>query len=299
LPLLVCQCCAGARSPPPKQTNRAKFAVALIDDALAKKLWADGNALGQQIELAGKDAPRAKDGGGAGMGISEDAGSQIKPGETIQIVGIVPSTRHALFEHESRGAIYLPFARAFQNNVFFHVKFASLPPGSESATADVLRRSVRAVDAALPILSLKTFAQHLDSNLQIWIVRAGAMLFSVFGALALLLAIVGLYGVKAYSVARRTREIGIRMALGAQPRAVLLMILREGAVMLAVGVAIGLLLAVATGKILSGLLYQVGALDPIAFSVAPALLAAAAFLATWFPARRATRISPMAALRTE
>jgi ABC-type antimicrobial peptide transport system permease subunit len=111
--------------------------------------------------------------------------------------------------------------------------------------------------------------------------------------------VVGLYGVKAYSVARRTREIGIRMALGAQPGMVLRMIMREGSIMLLCGVAIGLLLAAGTGKILSGMLYEVGALDPIAFTTAPLLLAAAALVATWLPARRATRINPMRALRTE
>ena len=179
------------------------------------------------------------------------------------------------------------------------MRFRSLPPGSEATTADLLRRTVRGVDPSIPIVSLKTFRQHLDSNLELWIVRAGAALFSIFGGLALGLAVVGLYGVKAYSVARRTREIGIRMALGAQPGMVLRMIMREGSIMLLSGVAIGLLLAVATAKILSGILYQVGALDPIAFTVAPLLLAAAALIATWLPARRATRIDPIQALRTE
>ena len=167
------------------------------------------------------------------------------------------------------------------------------------AAADVIRRTVREVDATLPILSLNTFERHLDSNLQLWIVRAGATLFSVFGGLALGLAVVGVYGVKAYSVARRTREIGIRMALGAGRKTVQWMILREGFVMLGSGVVLGLLLAVATGKMVGSLLYQVGTLDPIAFTLAPLVLAAAAILATWLPARRATRISPMAALRTE
>ena len=106
------------------------------------------------------------------------------------------------------------------------------------------------MDPALPILSLKTFEQHLDGNLQLWIVRAGAALFSVFGGLALGLAVVGVYGVKAYSVARRTREIGIRMALGAQRGTVLRMIMREGSIMLFSGIVLGLLLAAATGKIL-------------------------------------------------
>src|SRR5207244_7519950 len=100
------------------------------------------------------------------------------------------------------------------------------------------------------IISLRTFAQHLDSNLDLWLVRAGAALFSIFGGLALSLAVVGLYGVKAYSVARRTREIGIRMALGAQAGAVLRMIMGEGSIMLVSVVAIGLLLAIATARVL-------------------------------------------------
>jgi putative ABC transport system permease protein len=155
------------------------------------------------------------------------------------------------------------------------------------------------VDPSLPIISLKSFEQHLDSNVQLWVVRAGAAMFSIFGGLALILAIIGLYGIKAYSVARRTREIGIRMALGAQPATVLRMIMREGSIMLLCGVALGLLLAMATGKVLSGILYGVGALDPIAFATSPALLAIAALVATWIPARRATRVNPVVALRTE
>ena len=136
-------------------------------------------------------------------------------------------------------------------------------------------------------------------DVNVWLTRIGAIMFGLFGAIALLLAVVGVYGVKAYAVARRTREIGIRMALGADADDVLWMILREGAWMLASGVAIGLLLALGTGQIVSGLLYQVGALDPVAFTVAPVVLAAAALLACWLPARRATRINPIAALRTE
>ncbi len=222
-----------------------------------------------------------------------------KKEETIEIVGIVPATRHALFEKEPAGGIYLPFARGFQSDISFFVRFRSLPPGNEAATADLLRRTVHDVDPSIPIISLRTFAQHLDSNLDLWLVRAGAALFSIFGGLALGLAVVGLYGVKAYSVARRTREIGIRMALGAQAGAVLRMIMREGSIMLVSGVAIGLLLAVATAKIVSGLLYGVGALDPVAFTVAPAVLTVAALIATWLPARRATRVNPAEALHAE
>ena len=261
--------------------------VAIIDDVLAKKLWPDTDALGQRIQFASDSA----------NGVKPNAG--VKPDETIEIVGIVPATRRSLFEKERPGAIYLPFARSFQSNVSFFVRFRSLPVGTESATADLLRRTVRDVDPSIPILSLRTFQQHLEANVQLWIVRAGAALFSIFGVLALGLSVVGLYGVKAYSVARRTREIGIRMALGAQRSTVLRMIMREGSIMLLCGVALGMLLAAATGKILSGILYQVGPLDPIAFTAAPILLAVAALIATWLPARRATRVNPMRALRTE
>ena len=273
--------------------------VAIIDEVLAKKLWPDADALGQRIQYAAANAPSAEDGGGGHVGGSAHSNEGQKQQETIEIVGIVPATRHALFEKEPAGGIYLPFARGFQSDLFFVVRFHSLPPGSESTTADLLRRTVRDLDPSIPILSLRTFAQHLDSNLDLWLVRAGAALFSIFGGLALGLAVVGLYGVKAYSVARRTREIGIRMALGAQAGAVLRMIMREGSVMLVSGVAIGLLLAVATAKIVSGILYGVGALDPVAFMVAPAVLCVAALIAMWLPARRATRVNPLQALRAE
>jgi predicted permease len=261
--------------------------VAIIDEVLAKKLWPDGDALGQRIQYADQKG-----------GTSADLNSGEK--ESMEIVGIVPATRHALFETEEPvGGIYLPFARGFQSDISYFVRFRSLAPGSEAAAADLLRRAVRDVDPSISIISLRTFAQHLDSNLDLWLVRAGAALFSIFGALALGLAVVGLYGVKAYSVARRTREIGIRMALGAQAGAVLRMIMWEGSIMLISGVAIGLLLAIATAKILSGILYGVGALDPIAFTVAPLVLTIAALIATWLPARRATRVDPVQALRAE
>jgi predicted permease len=273
--------------------------VAIIDEVLAKKLWPDGDALGQRIQYAGENAPVAKRGGGAHTGMSADLSEEEKQEETIEIVGIVPATRHTLFEKEPGGALYLPFARGFQSDVFLFVRFRSLASGNEAITADLLRRTVRDADPSIPILSLGTFAQHLDSNLDLWLVRAGAALFSIFGGLALGLAVVGLYGVKAYSVARRTREIGIRMALGAQPAAVLRLIMGEGSIMLLSGIALGLLLAAATGKLLSGILYEVSALDPVAFTIAPLLLAAAALIATWLPARRAARLNPVEALRYE
>ncbi|MDQ2658839.1 MAG: ADOP family duplicated permease, partial [Verrucomicrobiota bacterium] len=261
--------------------------VAIIDEVLAKKLWPQGDALGQQIQFPLRSEPETGDRGG------------IKRGEPIEIIGIVPPTKNRLFNREPSGALYLPFARGFENDVFFFVTFASLAPGSEASAAELLRRTVQSVDPALPVLELRTFAKHMEANPQLWIVRAGAVLFSIFGGLALGLAVVGLYGIKAYSIARRTREIGIRMALGAQRQTVQWMVLREGLAMVAAGLSLGLLFALGIGKILSSILFEVSWLDPIAFTVATAVLAIAALLATWIPARRATRISPMQALRTE
>ena len=275
-------------------------AVAIIDEPLAKKLWPEGDALGQLIQFP-KDrrAIAAGDDARAGAGSVDDGGGDIRPGDPVEVVGIVPAVRESIFEKEAGTSIYVPFARGYQSNVFFLVKFAQLPAGSEADAAQLIRRTIHEVQPRLPILGLKTFEQHFDGNIQLWAVRTGAAMFSVFGVLALGLSAIGLYGVKAYSVARRTREIGIRMALGAQRPAVQRMIMREGSAMLMSGLIIGLLLAFATGRVVAAMLYQVSPFDPIAFTVAPLVLAAAGLLATWLPARRATRISPMDALRSE
>lgn len=270
-------------------TQPASPPVVIINEALASHLWPEGDALGQYLQLS-DDRPAA-----APSPVTAKAGAVT----AYEVIGIVPSTRHTLFESQPDMGFYLPFARGFQSHVFFHVKFAGLPTNSENGIADQLRRVVGEVDPTLPVLALKSFTQHLDSNIQIWIVRFGAVLFSTFGLLALCLAVVGAYGVVAYSVARRTREIGIRIALGARAEAVQRMIIREGAVMLGGGLGLGFLLALGIGKVVGSLLYRVGAFDPVAFTVAPGLLALATFLACWLPARRATKVDPMVALRTE
>jgi ABC-type antimicrobial peptide transport system permease subunit len=129
--------------------------------------------------------------------------------------------------------------------------------------------------------------------------RVGAALAAAFGGLGTLLAAIGLYGVVAFSVARRTREIGVRMALGAQPTGVLRLVMRQGFVLAAVGLAIGAALAIGAGVALSGLLYGITPFDPLAWGLAIVTLLGAAALANLVPARRAMRVQPMAALRTE
>ncbi|HVT73662.1 MAG TPA: ABC transporter permease [Lacunisphaera sp.] len=262
--------------------NAGGPAVAIISENLAKNLWPDGDALGQRIQYANQD-PAAKEGA-----------------TTIEIVGIVPDITTSLFARKGReDAIYVPFAQGFQSDVQFHVRTAADTPAAAAALIDSVRREVRAAAPGVPVFKVRTFREHLAASADLWITRMGATLFSVFGGLALALAAVGLYGVKAYSVARRTREIGIRMALGAQPGRVQAMVLREGLAMTLTGAALGLLLALGLGRICAGLLYEVSPMDPLAFTLAPAVLLATALLACWVPARKATQVEPLTALRTE
>jgi predicted permease len=288
----------GREFTPGESTDSAAPPVAIVDEVLAKKLWPGGDALGQYIQYAGRSVPVAE-GDSGHMGMSNDVSEEVATGEAIQVVGVVRARRQALFEKDPPGEIYVPFARGFQSNISYFVRFRQRPQGSDSAAADLIRRTVREVDPVLPVLSLRTFQQHLDANLELWLVRASAALFTVFGGLALGLAVVGLYGVRAYAVVRRTREIGIRMALGAQRWEVLKMFMRDGSVTLFCGIGLGLLLALATGRIVSGVLYQVSAMDPLAFAAACLLLALATLAATWIPALRATHVDPLKALRTE
>ncbi|MDI1248764.1 MAG: ABC transporter permease [Lacunisphaera sp.] len=276
--------------------------VAIIDEALAKKLWPEGDALGQRIQYADADAARGAGGSGGGaVGASENiAAKKDEAAKTLEIVGIVPSIRTSFFaKWTDTRAIYVPFAQGFMSNVQFHVRPAVNSPEAAGALIDAVRREVRDAAPGVPVFKVRTFRQHLDGAADLWIIRTGAMLFALFGGLALLLAVVGLYGVKAYSVTRRTREIGIRMALGAEPGAVQRMILHEGLIMTLSGSALGLLLAFGLGQACASMLYEVSPMDPLAFSVAPTVLFVTAMAACWLPARKATRISPLTALRSE
>jgi predicted permease len=279
--------------------NPDSLPVAIIDDVLAKKLWPDGDALGQHIQWAASDNPTAGGGSGNMGGVSNDLSKHAGDAQSLEIVGIVPATRWELFQSEIGGQIYVPFAQGFQSNVFFLVRTAPRAPGTDTALFDGIRREVRATAPGLPVLSVRSFHQHLDSNVQLWMVRAAATMLSIFGGLALTLAAVGVYGIKAYAVVRRTREIGIRMALGAKPGEVVRMILREGLVMTLSGVVLGFLLALGIGRAFSSMLYQVSPVDPVVFTLALSVLLAAALLACWIPAHRAASIDPMQALRAE
>src|SRR5207253_1506958 len=157
-----------------------------------------------------------------------------------------------------------------------------------------LRQTLRELDPDLPLLQMVPYVDLMERSPNLWIVKLGATLFHAFGAIALMLAVVGVYGVKAYAVACGTREIGIRMALGAHRRHAFALIMREGAMQTALAVGAGLLLSLAAGRVLAKILYDVSPTDPLALVTATLTLASAALLACFFPANRATRVNPIA-----
>ncbi len=161
-----------------------------------------------------------------------------------------------------------------------------------------LRQTLREVDASLPVIRMETRTQYADRNFMLAIIRVGAGIFGVFGVVALILASIGVYGVKSYIVSRRTREIGIRMALGATPQSVVSLIVREGVMLSVIGLSIGLGLSVLVAQGLKSLLFQANAIDPLTTGAALLVLVGAVLAASWIPARRATKVAPVSALRS-
>lgn len=253
--------------------------VAVIDQELARQLWPGEEALGRQLQIVG--------------------GAPGKSPRVLQIVGIVPTVRNSIIEPKPVPHLYVPLGYEYPPKMYLHLRVAPRGRESELALLRTVREEIRSADARLPVLTLKTLADLPKGTRDLWLVKAGAQMFLVFGGLALLLALVGVYGVRAFTVARRTREIGIRMALGATAQSVLWLVLREGLTLTAVGLGFGMLLAVAAGRLLSGLLYGVSPVDPLVFCIAPLLHTATALLACYFPARRAARVAPIEALKYE
>jgi len=181
-----------------------------------------------------------------------------------------------------------------------HVRADSITdPDARAAMLQAVLREIRAVDAQLPIIGMRVMEDHIAESASLWLVRLGATVFGVFGGLALFLAVIGVYGVKAYAVAQRTREIGIRKALGATTGDTLRLILRESMMVSAAGLGVGLVLGLGVASLLSSILYEVSPYDPVAFIGSTVVLALAAFVATYVPARRAASITPVTALRAD
>ena len=259
--------------------NKETPRVGIIDEEMAKKLFPKEEALGQHIRYT--QPPR--DG---------------SPND-VEIVGIVTSHRHDVQNDIINRRLFVPLAQGYNGNVFLHLRLDTDDRRAVNALIPTLGKTLRQVDPDLPVMLIAPFEDLVGKSAGLWLVRLGAVLFGAFGVIALLLAVVGVYGVKAYAVACRTREIGIRMALGARRGDVFALIMRQGALQTGLAVGVGLVLCVLIGRVLSALLYQVSPADPFALTVSTVMLAAAALLACFLPARRATRVNPLTALRTE
>jgi ABC-type antimicrobial peptide transport system permease subunit len=212
---------------------------------------------------------------------------------------VVNSHRHDVQSDTLNRRLFVPLAQGYNGNVYLHVRLNRKDRRAVVGLIPTMRQTLRNVDPDMPILGVAPFSDLVEKSVGLWVVRLGAVLFGIFGGIALVLAVVGVYGVKAYAVACRTREIGIRMALGAHRKDVFALIMRQGAMQTGLAVAVGLLLALGAGRVLSQILYQVSPNDIFALLTSSIMLATAALLACFLPARRATRVNPMVALRTE
>jgi predicted permease len=245
--------------------------VAIINETMAKYFFGTASPLGRHI----------------GWGRDDRA--------NIEIVGVVRDSKTSTLRAEPRRFVYKPYMQ--EEDMLGEMTFYVRARGDALNIAAEVRQTAQRVDPNLPIFNVKTMTTTVDELL--FVERMVAALSVAFGALATLLAAIGLYGVMSYSVARRTREIGIRMALGAERSSVLWLVLREVALMVIVGVAIGLPLAAALSRVVRSQLFALSPYDPIALAGAAVLLVAVALGAGYLPARRATRIDPMLALRYE
>jgi putative ABC transport system permease protein len=259
--------------------NKDGRRIALIDEEMAKKLFPNEDAIGQHVRYTTPP-------------------SDGSPND-LEVIGVVNTHRHDVQNDTVLRRLFVPFAQGYSGDVFLHVRLNTQDRHAVAGMIPTMRSTLRNIDPDLPILSLAPFVDLMENSVGLWIVRLGATLFGAFGGIALLLAVVGVYGVKAYAVACRTREIGIRMALGAHRRDIFALIMRQGAMQTGLAVLVGLLLSLGAGRVLAQILYQVSPSDPFALITSSIMLAAAALIATWLPARRATRVNPMQALRTE
>jgi predicted permease len=236
--------------------------VFIVNEALARRYWPGERAVGKQLN------------GGV-------------------VVGVAKNNKEKGLTADPRPAIYLPLQQKYVPDLTLHVRSAMVSP----ALISTLRREVHSLDAALPIYNLRTLAEQKDGSL--YAERLAAAMLTLFGVLAVSLAAVGIYGVLSYAVTARTREMGIRLALGARPGDLRQVIVGHGMMLTLLGLAIGIGASLALTHLMKRLLFGVSTTDPATLALIPALLAVVALAACWVPARRATRMNPSVALRYE
>jgi len=244
------------------------YQVAIINEAMANQFWPNQSAVGKRFHFFGE--------------------TQLR-----EVVGVVRNTVVNNIGEEAQPLAYLPLTQDFAPAATMQVRTSGRPESTIAAVRD----QVQSLDTNLALTNLNTIEELIDQGL--WAPRVGAALLAVFGALALLLAVIGVYGVLSYSVNQQTREIGIRMAMGARTGSVLSLVIGQGMRLALVGLALGLLIAFVTMRVLSSLLFGVSAHDPVTFAGVSMILATAAILGCYIPARRAAKVNPITALRYE
>jgi putative ABC transport system permease protein len=244
--------------------------VILINEALARKHFPDEDPIGRRLDVAMFDTP-----------------------QPAEIIGVVGNVRYDSLIDESPPAVYFPHP----DLTYSFMTLVIHTDGEPTAIAPAVQREIRALDPNQPVSDVRTMNQVMAD----WVSRSrfNTLLLGLFAGLATLLSAVGIFGVMNYSVALRTREIGLRLAVGAQPRQVLLLVLRQGLVLTVAGIVLGLAAAFALTRLLSGLLFGVAAVDVTTFAAISLLLILVSLLACYLPARRAMRIDPLSALRYE
>ena len=242
--------------------------VAIVNETMAKRLWPGEEVLGKRFRCFGESW-------------------------VIEVIGVARDAKYITLGEEPMSFMYFPLLQHYTPAVTLLVR----TNGDPADAIGIVRGQIQALDKTMPLVDVNTIGQIMETVL--WAPRMGASLLALFGFLALLLAAIGLYGVMSYSVVQRTQEIGIRMAMGAQSKDVVRLVLGQAAAIVLIGGLLGLAGAFAVSRMLSSLLYGVGSGDPLAFAGTTLVLVAVALLASYLPARRATRVDPVVTLRYE
>jgi len=249
--------------------GEASLKVAIVNEAMVRRFWPDSNPIGQRFRLSNQNGP------------------------LVEIVGIAKDSKYRTLQEEPRASFYLPHLQHYQPRMTIHARSLEGP----SNLAGAIRKAIQHLDGNIAVFDVKTLPEQLDVSLSQ--ARMAASFFSIFGLIALILATIGVYGVMCFYVAQRTREIGIRMALGAQQSDVLKSVLRQSLTLVLTGIIIGVAASLALTRVISSLLYNISPTDPVAFSAIALLLAAVGLTASYLPALRASNVDPMIVLRHE